>query len=113
MMSLYLQCVIKQLLLACPFGRTMSHVDAMACNAELLSRVCSKFWLSHQWQVLFAKAGSKRMAGKSHMEEYLCLVEALTEKRVVPTSDSLGLRQIFQIADKGLADPVRLLQAAG
>jgi hypothetical protein len=100
--------MVQQLLLACPFERTMSHVDA-----ELLSRVCSTFWLSHQWQVLFAKAGSKRTASKSHMEELLSLDEALTEKRLVPAPDTLGLKQIFQLADKGLPDPVRLLQAAG
>lgn len=60
--------------------------------------------------MLFAKAGSKKTAGKSHMEELLSLFEALTEKRLVPTSDTLGLKQIFQLADKGLADPVTFLQ---
>ena len=97
----------------------MSHLKEQSlilcdgCNAELLPRVCSKFWLSHHWQVLFAKAGSNRMAGKSHMEELLSLEGPLTEKRLVPAPDILGLKQIFQLADKGLPDPVRLQQAAG
>lgn len=56
--------------------------------------------------MLFAKAGSNRTDGKSHMEELMALDEVLTKK-------ALGLKQIFQLADKGLSDPVRLQQAAG
>ncbi len=47
------------------------------------------------------------------MEELLSLVEALTEKRLGPIADTLGLKQIFQLADKGLADPVTFLPEIG